>query len=448
MLRDSAYSANPTNPGCFDALETRDPAVRERDLLACLPALVARAQQTPGFARLLAGIDAREIDSRTALAQLPVLRKSDLKDLQAQTPPFGGLSATTPGGLARIYFSPGPIFDPEGRGTDWWRFARPLYAAGIRGGQIVHNSFSYHLTPAGFMADLGAQHLGCAVVPAGTGNTEMQARIFAALRPDAYIGTPSFLKIIIEKGRESALPPGLSFAPPRHALVAGEALPPSLRQWLRDAGVGVVTQIYATADLGCIAYETQSGGEVHPGMVIDESLLVEIVRPGSGEPVAPGEIGEVVVTHFNRDYPLIRFATGDLSAFLPEFMPEALARSGAASPCGRTGMRLKGWLGRADQTTKVRGMFVHPSQIAEVLARHPQIGRARLVVANATNGTGSDEMTLLCETEHAEDAASDLKAALVQTLREITKLRGEVRFVAPGSLPGDGKTISDERSYT
>ena len=410
----------------FDALEIRDPQVRERGLMAQLPALIALAQQAPGWAHQLAGVNAGDVTSRIALAQLPVTRKSDLKALQAGALPFAGLTATPTRALGRLFMSPGPIFDPEGRGQDWWRFARPLHALGLERGHIIQNCYSYHFTPAAFMIEGAAARLGCVVIPAGSGQTEMQVQAIVALRPDAYAGTPSFLKIILEK----ALEMGADITCMQRALVGAEALPPSLRQWFNDHGMRYVTQMYGTADIGNIAYETFTDGMVNPGMILDEDLIIEIVRPGTGDPVAEGEVGEVVVTSFNADYPLIRFATGDLSAILPE-----------PSPCGRTNQRIRGWLGRADQTTKVRAMFVHPSQVADIVRRHPGVVRARLVVSGEM---ADDVMTLVCE---IAAPPSGLEDALVASIREVTKLRGAVRFVTPGSLPNDGKVIEDARSY-
>jgi len=411
----------------FDELETRDPQQRERDLMARLPSLIERAKGAPGWARQLARIHAGDITSRAALAQLPVTRKSDLKPLQHAEPPFGGMNATPLQALSRIFMSPGPIFDPEGCGEDWWRYARPFHALGMRRGELIQNCFSYHFTPAAFMVEGGARKLGCPVIPAGSGQTEMQVQAIAALRPQAYAGTPSFLKIIIEK----ALEMDADISSLRRALVGAEALPPSLRAWLREHGVPHVLQTYGSADLGNIAYETMTDGEVHPGMLLDEEVLLEIVRPGTGDPVPEGEVGEVVVTAFNHDYPLIRFATGDLSAVLP-----------GMSPCGRSNVRIRGWLGRADQTTKVRAMFVHPSQVADVMRRHPQVRRARLVVSGEM---ANDVMTLFCEVDQPQD--SGMAADIVATIRDVTKLRGEVSLVAPGTLPNDGRVIEDARKF-
>jgi phenylacetate-CoA ligase len=416
-------------PDTLDSLEVRPPEQRERELMARLPQLVARAKAAAGWSRILRDVNAADITSRAALASLPVTRKSELHALQKLQPPFGGLNTTPVGQLARLYMSPGPIFDPEGKGKDWWRFGRPMYAAGVRAGGLLQNCFSYHFTPAAFMVEGGAARIGCSVIPAGSGQTEMQVQAISALRPDTYVGTPSFLKIIIEKAQEM----GTDISSMTKALMGAEALPESLRDWFANNGVPHVLQTYASADIGSIAFETRSGYVRHPGMVLDEDVILEIVRPGSGEPVAPGEIGEVVVTVFNPDYPLIRFATGDLSAVL----------TGAPdSPCGRTNTRIRGWLGRADQTTKVRAMFVHPSQVHEVARRHPEIVKARLVISGRM---AQDVMTLHCEVADP-GAASD--AAIVESIRELTKLRGEVRFAAIGSLPGDGKVIDDVRDYT
>jgi phenylacetate-CoA ligase len=414
----------------FDALERRDPQQRERELMARLPALIARAQSAPGWAAILDGVDAQQIDSRAALAQLPITRKADLKALQRQAMPFGGLVATPLGELSRVYVSPGPIIDPEGRGLDWWRFARPLHAAGVRRGGLLQNCFSYHFTPAAFMVEGGARRIGCAVIPAGAGQTEMQVQAIVDLRPDTYVGTPSFLRIIIDKAREM----GADISCMQRALMGAEALPESLRSWLQQNGVPHVFQTYASADLGSVAYETETGGVLNPGMVLDEDVLLEVVRPGSGEPVAPGDIGEVVVTLFNDDYPLIRFATGDMSAMLHDAPPSA---------CGRTNGRIRGWMGRADQTTKVRAMFVHPSQVNNITRRHPDIIKARLVV---TGSMAQDVMTLRCEVDAAPGA--DKAAAIVQSIREVTKLRGDVEFVARGALAEDGLLIEDARDYS
>jgi phenylacetate-CoA ligase len=407
----------------FDKLETRDPVEREKALFAALPAQIAQAQKNaPGFGKILAGVNAADITSRKALSQLPVTRKSDLKELQTASLPFAGLNATATGKLARVFISPGPIYDPEGRGEDYWRMARPLFAAGVRAGDLVQNCYSYHFSPAAAMIEGGLFKLGCTVIPAGTGQTEMQVAAITALKPAAYAGTPSFLKIIVEKALET----GADIASLKKALVSGEALPASLRTWLREQGIRTL-QTYATADLGNIAYES----EAMEGLILDEDIILELVRPGTGEPVAEGEVGEVVVTTLNPHYPLIRFATGDLSALLP-----------GISPCGRTNLRIRGWMGRADQTTKVRGLFVHPSQVADVLRRHREILKARLVVDNRD---GADGMTLHCEV--GDWTVPDLAIAIVESVRDVTKMRAEVRFLVPGELANDGKVIDDVRKY-
>lgn len=394
-------------------------------MLARLPTQISHAKaHSAHFAASLAAFDASSINTRAALARLPVLRKQALIELQKLQKPFGGLTATPVAGLGRIFASPGPIYDPEGRGADWWRFARSLYAAGFRAGDLVHNTFSYHFTPAGFMVEGGAQKIGCCVFPAGTGQTEMQVAAIADLRPIAYVGTPSFLKIIIDKADE--LKADISSL--KRAVVSGEALFPAQKTLFAERGIACF-QAYGTADLGLIAYET----EAREGLLMDEELLLEIVRPGTGDPVPAGEVGEVVITSFNMDYPLIRFGTGDMSAVLP-----------GISPCGRTNTRIKGWLGRADQTTKVKGMFVHPEQVAAVIKRHTEIVKARLVV---TNPDTSDSMTLRCEVTGCSVASAELAVAIAASIRDITKLRGEVELVTPGTLANDGKVIEDARKY-
>jgi phenylacetate-CoA ligase len=407
----------------FDHLETRDPEQRELAQFNLLPDLIRMAMSSaPGWAAHLKGVEAAAVTSRQALAKLPILRKVALTDLQLKTPPFGGFNASPPGALARIFMSPGPIFEPEGFGEDWWRSARALFAAGIRKSDIVHNTFSYHLTPGGWILDAGARALGCAVIAAGPGNTEQQLEAIQRLRPTAYVGVPDYLKILLDKAKEG----GKDVSSIKRALVSGGALFASLRQEYKQRGI-TTSQTYGTADLGIIAYES-AGQE---GMIVDEGVVVEIVRPGTGDPVPVGEVGEVVVTAFNRDYPMIRFATGDLSATLA-----------GVSPCGRTNMRIKGWLGRADQTTKVKGMFVHAEQVAEIAKRHAGLGRLRLVVGRAGE---QDTMTLKAESAIAE---AGLKAQVAATLQAVTKLKGEVELVAPNSLPNDGKVIADDRSYT
>ena len=396
--------------------------------MAQLPALVAHAKRrAPGFARILSNVDPKKLKSREALARLPVTRKSDLATLQKEMPPLGGLNATPIEKLAKLFISPGPVYDPEGRGKNWWRTARGLFAGGFRAGDLVTNSFAYHFTPAGSMLESGALALGCTVVPTGVGQTEMQVAAIRGLGVSGYLGTPSFLKLIVEKAEE--LKTDISCL--RKAQVGAEYLPPSLRKAMQERGIAV-TQMYGSADLGLIAYESLlPDGTLNEGMLLEEALILEIVRPGTGDPVQPGEVGEVVITSLNRDYPLIRFATGDLSAVLP-----------GASPCGRTNVRIKGWMGRADQSTKVRAMFVTPGQVAEVVRRHREVARARLVVEGEE---GNDRMTLLCE---VRERPAGIAEALVASMREVTKLRAEVELVAPGTLPNDGKVIEDKRKYS
>ena len=419
----------------YDALETRDPAARERALMHALARQVAHAQsRAPAFAASLAGVDAARVTTREALGELPVLRKHELQERQLAPDArdlFGGHATIGWGAVAperralRVFESPGMLHEPQGRAADYWRMARALYAAGLRPGDLVHNSFSYHFTPAGAMMESGAFAIGCTVFPAGTGQTEQQVRALAACGSNAYIGTPSFLKILLEKA--DAL--GIALPALTKASVGAEAFPPSLRDWLLARGVAAY-QSYGTADLGLIAYETAA----REGLVLDEGVIVEIVRPGTGDPVPEGEVGEVVVTTLNPDYPLIRFGTGDLSAILP-----------GPCPTGRTHQRIKGWLGRADQTAKVRGLFVHPSQVAEIGRRHPEAGRLRLVVSGAM---ADDRMTLRAEVAGAGlPATSGLAARIADSVRDVTKLRADVDLCAPGSLPNDGKVIADERDY-
>ncbi|KIN90283.1 phenylacetate--CoA ligase family protein [Thauera sp. SWB20] len=406
-----------------DTRETRDPEARERELLSRLPAQIAHARAAaPAFGRLLADVDPDSVTSREALATLPVTRKSELLELQKAARPFGGFSAVGWGAACRrVFASPGPLYEPEGARPDYYRLARALFAAGFRAGDLVHNTFSYHFTPAGSMMETAAHALGCTVFPAGVGQTEQQLAAIVDLQPNAYVGTPSFLRILLDKADELGV--RVSFT---KAFVSGEAFPPSMRDALAARGI-MAFQAYATADIGLIAYETPA----REGMVVDEDVLLEIVRPGTGDPVAVGEVGEVVVTTLNPDYPLIRFGTGDLSAVLP-----------GDSPCGRTNVRIKGWMGRADQTTKVKGMFVHPGQIAQVVRRHPEITRARLVVDNPDL---ADRMTLMCEA--AGGGSEALAAAVAASIRELTKLRGEVAFLPAGALANDGKVIDDVRTY-
>ncbi|MCA1951726.1 MAG: AMP-binding protein [Hyphomicrobiales bacterium] len=404
----------------FDAAETRDPEQREIALLADLRDLLAwAAPATPALARQVAGIDIASLTDRAALAAIPVLRKSELLGMQRVAPPFAGLATTAPGGLKRLLMSPGPIFDPEGYAADWWGCARALVAAGFQKGDILLNTFSYHFTPGAHIMESGAHALGCAVIPAGPGQTEMQIEAIAALKPNGYAGTPDFLKIILEKAEEAGKP-ALSL---RKALVSGAAFPPSLQQWVAGRGIDAY-QAYATADLGIVAYETAA----REGLVVNEGIIVEIVRPGTGESLPEGEVGEVVVTRLNRDYPLLRFGTGDLSRILP-----------GRSPCGRTNQRLAGWLGRADQRTKVKGMFVDPAQIAEIAREHAGLGRLRLVV---TREAEQDAMLLRAE---SESFAPELAEALGAALRRVTGLKGAVELHPMGSLPNDGRVIADER---
>ena len=411
----------------YDSLENRSPADREAALLAALPKQIAHAQQNaPAMAEQLAGIDAASITSREALATLPVIRKYELlerQQAQRAENPFGGFAAIGMGPkMGRVFASPGPIYEPEGKARDYWRMARALHAAGFRSGELVHNCFSYHFTPAGSMMETGAHAIGCTVFPGGIGQTEQQVEAMRDLKPAGYIGTPSFLKIILEKAAEM----GVALPSLKKAMVSGEAFPPSLRDWLAERGVQGY-QSYGTADLGLIAYETSA----REGLVLDEGVIVEIVRPGTGDPVPEGEVGELVVTTLNPDYPLIRFGTGDLSAVLP-----------GRCPTGRTNTRIKGWMGRADQTTKVRGMFVHPGQVANVAKRFPAVQKARLVVSGEM---ANDKMAL-----HVECTAqsAELQQAIADAVREVTKLRADVVFCAPGSLANDGKVIEDARSYS
>lgn len=403
----------------YDALENRPAGEREADLFARLPSIVARAMSAPGWARHLAGIDARAVDSRAALAMLPVLRKADLPGLQKADPPFAGFATEPLSAFSRLYTSPGPIFEPEAKGDDPWRISRALFAAGFRPGDVVLNTFGYHMTPGGLMMDSGARALGCPVIPAGPGNTEQQLDMIAQLQPVAYCGTPDFLKIILDAGEKAGRPA----ASLRKAFVSGAAFPASLRDELAGRGVAAY-QGYATADVGVVAYESAA----REGLIASEDLIVEIVRPGTGQPVPDGEVGEVVVTSLNPHHPVIRLALGDLSAVLP-----------GPSPCGRTALRIRGWMGRADQTAKVKGMFVRPEQVADIVRRHPGIGRARLVV---TRQGEQDAMELRIEAAGAPEGLADAVAA---TLQSVTRLRGAVTVVAPGGLPNDGKVIADER---
>jgi phenylacetate-CoA ligase len=413
----------------FDTLETREPAQREAELMAALPKQVAHAKQaSAALAQILAAVDPAAVTSRSALAHLPVTRKHELLERQqasravAGGDVFGGFSTLGYGAqMPRLFASPGPIYEPEGAGRDYWRMARAIFAAGFRPGELIHNCFSYHFVPAGSMMESGAHALGCTVFAGGTGQTEQQVQAIAQLQPAGYIGTPSFLKIIVEKAAEM----GVALPSVTKAMFGGEAYPPSLRDWFAARGIAGY-QCYATADVGSIAFETAA----REGLVLDEGVIVEIVRPGTGDPVADGEVGEVLVTSLNPVYPLIRFGTGDLSAVLV-----------GPCPTGRTNTRIKGWMGRADQTTKIRGMFVHPAQVDAIAKRFPEVLRARLVV---TGEMANDAMTLKVETA-GEPAA--LASRIGEAIRDITKLRGEVELLPLGSLPNDGKVIEDARSY-
>ncbi len=410
----------------LDHLETREPQAREHSQLALLPDLIRNAiKGAPGWSTHLAGVDAATVTTRAALAKVPLMRKAALHGLQIGVPPFGGLNISKGRDIGRIFMSPGPIFEPEGLGSDWWRSARALFAAGIRSGDIIHNTFAYHLTPGGWIMDAGARALGCSVIAAGPGNTEQQLAAIEHLKPTVYVGVPDYLKILLDKAAEL----GKDASSIKRALVSGGALFPSLRAEYAKRGITVL-QAYLTADVGNIAYESLGPDGTVEGMIVDEGVIVEIVRPGTGDPVPEGDVGEVVVTAFNRDYPMIRLATGDLSAVLP-----------GPSPCGRTNMRIRGWLGRADQTTKVKGMFVHPEQIADVAKRFPELGRLRLVVSRAGE---QDVMTLKAETASSDTA---LAARIGEAVQHATKLKSAVELVAPGTLPNDGKIIADDRKY-
>ncbi len=406
----------------FDSLETRSPDERISQQLQKLPTQIQYAiEHSSAYAKQLSDIDSSQINSFEALASLPVTRKSELIKAQAAEKPFGGFAARHIQNVRRVFSSPGPIYEPEGLCDDYWRTARSLYAAGVRASDVIHNTYSYHLTPAGSMMESGADKIGATVIPAGTGQTELQVNVIADLQPNTYTGTPSFLKILIEKATDLNLP----YNSIKKALVSGEALPPGLRTEFNNAGIFVL-QAYATADLGLIAYES----EAMEGMIIDEEIIVELLRPGTGNPVAPGEVGEVVVTTFNQSYPLIRFATGDLSVILP-----------GISPCGRTNQRIKGWMGRADQTTKIKGMFVHPEQVNKVIQRHPEILNARMIV---TNPESRDQFVLKCEVSNRIDGLID---AVTISMSDVIKLRGTVELCDPGSLENDGKVIDDARVY-
>jgi phenylacetate-CoA ligase len=402
----------------YDDREIRSPEAREADLFARLPAVIEKAMTAPGWAEQLEGVEAREVTDRAALALLPVLRKSDLPALHRDNPPFGGFVPEKLSAFGRLFTSPGPIFEPECAHADPWKAARALFAAGFRCGDVVQNTFGYHLTPGGFILDSGARALGCPVIPAGPGNTEQQLQVMAAFHPVAYCGTPDFLKILVEAA--DAAGADVTF---RKAVVSGAAFPPSLQDWVRSRGIDAY-QMYATADVGTIAYETTA----REGMVLNEDIILEVVRPGTGDPVGPGEVGEIVVTTLDPHHPVIRLALGDLTALID-----------APSPCGRTNRRIRGWMGRADQTTKIKGMFVRPEQVAEIARRHPELGKLRLVVSRANE---QDVMTLMAEAYSSPPGLADAVAA---SLQAVTKLKGGVEIVASGALPNDGKVIADER---
>ncbi|MEO1505870.1 MAG: AMP-binding protein [Pseudomonadota bacterium] len=406
----------------YDRLETQSDYVRSAFQFEKLRELLgAIAGRAPG----LDNVAIPSVTDRAALAQLPILRKSALTDLQAANPPFGGLTTKPPSEFDHIFMSPGPIFEPGSMAPDWWRFARAFHALGVRKGDVLQNCFAYHLTPAGMMMESGARALGCTVVPGGIGATEQQAQAMSITRATGYAGTPDYLKVILEKGDEL----GLDLRSVSMALVSGGALFPSLRQDYADRGI-LCLQCYATADLGLIAYETQRDGEPLEGMIVDEGVILEIVRPGTGDPVADGEVGEVVVTSLNPDYPLIRFATGDLSAVLP-----------GESACGRTGLRIKGWMGRADQRTKIKGMFVDTPQVDAVVKRHPEIAKARVVVAR------EGEQDVFVVKVESDAADPEFTSQVSETVASVFKVRGQVEAVASGALPNDGKVIEDTREY-
>jgi phenylacetate-CoA ligase len=403
----------------YDARETRDPAQREAELFARLPDVLRHAMAAPAYAARLRGVDPAWVTSRAALAGLPVLRKSELPALHKAALPFGGFVSNPPGAFARLFTSPGPIFEPESTHADPWRGARALFAAGFRPGNVVLNTFSYHLTPGGFIFDASARALGCAVIPAGPGNIDTQFELIEAYRPIGYSGTPDFLKILLDAAAAAAR----DVSSIKRALVSGAAFPKSLQDEMAARGIAAY-QAFGTADLGIIAFETPA----REGMVVNEDLILEIVKPGTGDPVQPGDVGEILVTSLDPQHTWIRLALGDLTAALP-----------GVSPCGRTNLRIKGWMGRADQTTKVKGMFVRPEQIAEIAKRHPGLGRLRLVV---TRDGETDAMTLKAECASPSEA---LQGEVASTLRAVTKLSGQVELASPGSLPNDGKVIADQR---
>ncbi len=406
----------------YDSLETRSADERSQAQFESIRAQIEHVKtNTAAYAESLGDIDADAITDAESFSKLPLTRKSELIELQQSQRPFGGYTPSNTATYSHVFASPGPIYEPGYAVPDFWRFARSLYASGFRPGDLVHNCFSYHFTPAGQMFESAAAALGCAVIPAGVGQTELQVQTIADLQPDAYVGTPSFLKIILEQADEL----GVNVQSITKAMMSGEALPPPLRAGFVERGIRV-QQCYGTADLGLIAYESNA----QEGLIIDEGVFVEIVRPGTGDLVADGEVGEVVVTNLGQEYPLMRFATGDLSAFMA-----------GTSPCGRTNQRIKGWMGRADQTAKARGMFIHPEQVDKVIKRHSEITKARLVIDWVDQ---ADRITLQCEIDDYDDS---LGAAIAESIRAVCKLRGEVEIAAPGSLPNDGKVIDDIRQY-
>lgn len=393
----------------YDDLETRDAQAREaaqtKELLAQIKRVQSAAQSC-----LTGGDGVLSLDD---LSRLSVLRKSQLIEWQAENPPFGGIPVQN---ISHIFQSPGPIYEPGGNSHNWWRFARFLHACGIGADDVIQNCFGYHLTPAGAMLESGGRAVGATVVPAGTGQTELQVMAAAQAGVTAYAGTPDYLKVILEKADEMGVTLGIT-----KAAVSGGALFPSLREWYAARGITCL-QCYATADLGMIAYETSATS----GMIVDEGVIVEIVTPGTGDPVSEGEVGEVVVTTLNPDYPLIRFATGDLSAVMD-----------GQSACGRTNTRIKGWMGRADQTAKIKGMFVRPEQVAALVAA-TGADRIRVVVGREAE---TDVMAILAEGTglNGDDVGARAK--------DILKLKGDVTVVAPGKLPRDGLVIEDARTY-
>ncbi|MAR18172.1 AMP-binding protein [bacterium] len=394
----------------YDDLETRTENERKKAISKVLPVQIKNLQSLGG----LKGIDSDMIDSVEALKQLPVLRKSELREMQQKKPPFGGLVRGT---IEHIFQSPGPIYEPGKDTHDWWRFGRFLHACGVGRSDIVQNCFSYHLTPAGMMFENGAKAVGATILPAGTGQTELQVQAAFDVGASVYAGTPDYLNTILEKSSEMGLK--LSYS---KAVVSGGALFPSLRESYLARGINCL-QCYGTADLGCIAYESSE----QDGMIVEEGVLLEIVTPGTGNPVKEGEVGEILVTTLNSDYPLVRFATGDMSAFI-----------GGHSACGRTNVRIKGWMGRADQTTKVKGMFVRPEQVAELVNRHPEVSKARVVVSRVNE---SDSMVVRLEVSGSSNQEYH------ESVQNIFRIKGEVEVVPTDKLPKDGLVIEDLRSY-